>query len=81
MARGLAEGLIPTSKLQRLGERIYNGCDEKGGLKDGLIEDPRGCEFAPARDLPRCTGADGPECFTSDILTVTGKGGFYERQP
>src|SRR5262249_25637230 len=66
MARGLADGPIPLAKLKRLAERIYSGCDEKDGLKDGLIEDPRRCDFSPARDLPRCPeNADGPECFTS----------------
>jgi feruloyl esterase len=36
-------------------------------LKDGLIDDPRRCDFSPRRDLPRCAeGTDQPDCFTAD---------------
>jgi len=39
------------------------------GLKDGLIDDPRRCDFKPARDLPRCAGGtDGADCFTADQI-------------
>jgi len=52
--------------------RIYESCDAKDGLKDGLIDDPRRCDFQPVRDLPRCeTGADRPDCFTvPQIATI-----------
>lgn len=56
---------VPYSKLALLSERIYALCDDKDGLKDGLIDDPRRCNFQPARDLPRCApGADDAKCFT-----------------
>jgi feruloyl esterase len=51
--------------LPALASRIYTLCDAKDGLKDGLITDPRRCDFKPARDLPVCAGADAPDCFTS----------------
>jgi feruloyl esterase len=36
-------------------------------LKDGLIDDPRKCNFDPARDVPACkAGADGADCLTPE---------------
>ena len=64
-AQALAAAPIPYAKLATLSDRIYAMCDEKDGLKDGLIDDPRRCGFQPARDLPRCeAGGDTPKCFT-----------------
>ncbi len=66
MAKALAAAPIPYAKLKTLAERIYAQCDEKDGLKDGLIDDPRRCGFRPARDLPKCAdGADSNDCFTA----------------
>src|SRR5438477_10649501 len=40
-------------------------CDAIDGLKDGLIDDPRKCNFNPARDVPACTaGSDSADCLT-----------------
>ncbi|HEX4946963.1 MAG TPA: tannase/feruloyl esterase family alpha/beta hydrolase, partial [Blastocatellia bacterium] len=55
--QALAKAPIPYSKLQLLAEKIYAQCDEKDGLKDGVIDDPRKCQFCPSCDLPQC--ADG----------------------
>lgn len=65
IAQALAAAPIPYAKLASLAERIYASCDDKDGLKDGLIDDPRRCDFQPARDLPRCAGdGDNAKCFT-----------------
>ncbi len=68
MIRALAAGPIPESKMKLLAETLYAECDAKDGLTDGLIDDPRKCNFKPSRDLPKCaTGANGesdPSCFT-----------------
>ena len=38
-------------------------------MKDGLIDDPRRCDFNPARDLPHCAeGTDQADCFTKDQI-------------
>jgi feruloyl esterase len=56
---------IATSKMATLAARIYESCDAKDGVKDGVIDDPRRCDFEPARELPKCeAGADRPDCFT-----------------
>jgi feruloyl esterase len=59
-------GKLPAAKLPTLTAKVIEACDAKDGLKDGLIDDPRRCDFQPARDLPRCEdGADRPDCFTA----------------
>ena len=69
--QALARAPIPYAKLSTLAERIYAHCDDKDGLKDGLIDDPRNCDFRPARDLPKCAdGADKNDCFTAAQISA-----------
>ena len=64
--QGLANNPIPASKMKLVADRVYEQCDAKDGLKDGLIDDPRRCGFEAARDLPRCAaGTDNSDCFTA----------------
>lgn len=47
---------------------LLESCDAVDGLEDGLIDDPRDCDFRAA-DLPRCaTSAGGAECITDAQL-------------
>lgn len=65
--QGLNANPFPAAKLGLLAKAVYDQCDAKDGLKDGVIDDPRRCDFQPARDLPRCSeGTDQPTCFTLD---------------
>ena len=65
-AQAFAAAPIAYAKLKTLAEHIYANCDAKDGLKDGLIDDPRRCDFRPSRDLPKCAeGADNADCFTA----------------
>lgn len=67
--QGMNANPFPPSKLGLLAKSVYDLCDAKDGLKDGLIDDPRRCDFQPARDLPRCAaGVDGPDCVTADQI-------------
>ena len=63
-AKALAAGPIPTAKLKLLSDAVYRYCDPKDGATDGLIEDPRRCDFKPREHLQVCAGADGAGCFT-----------------
>jgi feruloyl esterase len=63
--QALVKAPIPIPKLKLLADRVYARCDAKDGLKDGLITDPRACDFEPSRDLPVCSGAEAADCFTS----------------
>lgn len=57
---------VSSGKLPLLARAIYDRCDARDGVRDGLIDDPRRCDFDPARDLPHCDGtADGSDCFTA----------------
>ncbi len=66
-------GAIPAEKLPLLTKAIYEKCDALDGLKDGLIEDPRKCNFSPAKDLSVCKGADAEGCFTAAQIEALGK--------
>ena len=68
--QGLANSPFPAEKLNLLAARVYEQCDAKDGLKDGLIENPLRCDFRPARDLPRCETEDRPDCFTSSQIAA-----------
>ncbi|MEO8026034.1 MAG: tannase/feruloyl esterase family alpha/beta hydrolase, partial [Bryobacteraceae bacterium] len=64
-AQALAAAPIPPSKLPLLADKIYKKCDAVDGLADGVIDDPRRCNFQPAQDLPVCSGeTNGDDCFT-----------------
>jgi pimeloyl-ACP methyl ester carboxylesterase len=63
--QALAKNPIPASKMKLVSDAVYEKCDAKDGLKDGLIDDPRRCGFDVTRDLPKCAaGADKADCFT-----------------
>ena len=69
--QGLAANPFPAEKLGLLATRVYDQCDAKDGLKDGLIDDPRRCDFKPARDLPHCAeGTDRADCFTANQIAA-----------
>jgi hypothetical protein len=63
--KALSAAPVTPAKLALVGEKVMAKCDAIDGLKDGLIDDPRKCNFDPAHDVPACSaGADGPDCLT-----------------
>ena len=61
----LVETPVPVAKMKLVADAVYARCDAKDGLKDGLIDDPRRCDFDPARDVAQCpAGQDGATCLT-----------------
>jgi feruloyl esterase len=64
--KALSQAPVTPAKLALVAEKVMAKCDAVDGLKDGLIDDPRKCNFDPVRDVPACkAGADGADCLTS----------------
>jgi len=57
--RALTETPVSLDKLKLVAERAMAKCDKIDGLADGLIDDPRKCDFDPARDVPELSPAEG----------------------
>jgi len=56
--RALTATPVSLDKLKIVAERAMAKCDKVDGLADGLIDDPRKCDFDPARDVPELTPAE-----------------------
>ena len=63
--RALSEAPVNAAKMALVAERVMATCDAVDGLGDGLIDDPRACDFDPLRDVPTCpVGTDADTCLT-----------------
>ena len=63
--RALSEAPVSAEKMALVADRVMAQCDAVDGLRDGLIDDPRNCSFAVAKDVPSCpAGADSGTCLT-----------------
>ena len=62
---------IPPEKYPALHKAAIAACDELDGLKDGLIQDPRRCNFDPK--TIQCAGEDSPECLTAPQVEAARK--------
>jgi Tannase and feruloyl esterase len=64
--KALSAAALTPAKLALLAGRVMEKCDAIDGLKDGLIDDPRKCDFDPSHDVPACSaGEDRPDCLTA----------------
>ena len=65
--RVLSEAPVTAAKMALVADRVMATCDAVDGLTDGLIDDPRACDFDPARDVAVCAaGTDPDACLTPD---------------
>jgi len=64
--RALSEAPVAEAQLERVADKLMAKCDAIDGLKDGLIDDPRQCDFDPLRDVPACAAdSNGKDCLTN----------------
>lgn len=63
--KAVADAALTPGKLATLASSVMQKCDAVDGLQDGLIDDPRQCDFKVARDVPACAaGADSDSCLS-----------------
>lgn len=55
-------GIFDPAKLPLLRKAVLAQCDAKDGLQDGVLQDPRRCEFDPA--VLQCKAGDTRSCLT-----------------
>jgi hypothetical protein len=72
--RALSEAPVTAAKMTLVADRVMATCDAVDGLADGLIDDPRVCDFDVARDVPICSaGTDADSCLTPAQAEAVGK--------
>jgi feruloyl esterase len=63
-----SDGALPASKLLMIHNAVLQACDAMDGVKDGIISDPKACNFDPGTLL--CKGADDPACLTKSQVAA-----------
>ncbi len=61
-AHPAAASPLPAAKLPLITKATLAACDALDGLKDGILDDPRRCQFDPGTLL--CQGEDSDTCLT-----------------
>jgi feruloyl esterase len=70
----LSETPLTAEKVSLVADRVMAQCDAVDGLADGLIDDPRNCDFEVARDVPVCAaGTSTASCLTPAEATAVQK--------
>jgi feruloyl esterase len=69
--KALSEAPVTEAQLLLVADKVMAKCDAVDGLKDGLIDDPRQCDFNPTRDVPACSADhEGEDCLTTPQATA-----------
>ena len=63
--------MIPDGKAALLKNAVLEACDARDGVKDGVLEDPRSCNFDPK--ALACKSGDGPSCLTAPQVELAQK--------
>ena len=58
------DSYIPPAKVAILGDAVTAACDAIDGIEDGVLDDPRKCDFDPAT-LVCAAGQDESSCLTA----------------
>ena len=60
--------IVPNQKLAMVHAAIVKACDGRDGVEDGVLSDPRACDFE-LRTL-NCVQAETDECLTDEQITT-----------
>lgn len=60
--------ILDRAKVPLIAASVLEACDAIDNQRDGLIDDPRRCDWQPSR--LRCKGANGPDCLTAREVGV-----------
>jgi hypothetical protein len=63
--------IVDHTRIGLLSEAVYKACDEKDGLKDGMIRDPRRVQFDPESLL--CSDGKTSDCLTQEQVAALKK--------
>jgi feruloyl esterase len=55
--------IVPQNKVTLFANAVLAACDEKDGVKDGIVGNPQMCKFDPA--VLMCKAGDSPDCLTA----------------
>jgi feruloyl esterase len=66
-----AAPIIPASKLPLITKAVVAACDRNDGVSDGVIDDPRSCQFDPA--VLACREGDNSDCLTNAQIAALQK--------
>jgi feruloyl esterase len=55
-------GAIPLSKLQAVQQAAIGACDKNDSAQDGIIDDPRTCNFSASANICPASGPQPPNC-------------------
>ncbi len=73
--QAIGQSSLTEAKVSTLAKIIYQDCDRLDGSADGLISDPRRCDFSPSRDLPKCSSQEvlSDNCFSASEVKALEK--------
>jgi hypothetical protein len=62
--KGLIGAPVSPAKLAQVRASAVNACDAADGVRDGIIDDPRTCDFSAARNICGSPAAPAQNCLT-----------------
>jgi tannase/feruloyl esterase len=78
-ARAEPADVIPQAKYGLIHNAVLAQCDALDGVKDGILEDPRRCQFNP--EVLQCKAADAESCLTVSQVAALKRAYATARNP